>query len=171
MFVSLFVCLFKLLAGVYSLHAPISANSLTNSNLPSKYVVLESIKHTCRSCDIPGFENQPEMYVWLSICDVIIRVCSTPFLLSYPTIDTYAQHGTDLLHRLTMENCLSHYNGVTWSREIFKRPTQAELRRGHVRAVDALNPAQTGFFNTTMVEITSMTLGSFQPRQGIIAIN
>ena len=124
-----------------------------------------------RSCNIPGFENQPEMYVWLLVCDVIIRQCSSPFLLSYPTIDTYAQHGADLLHRLTMENCLSSFVGIRWSRDIFKKPTQAELRRGHVRLIDALNPAMTGFFNINLVDLASVTLGSFQPRQGKIANN
>ena len=85
---------------------------------------------------------------------------------------TYAEHGADLVHRLIMENCLSHFSGVTWSRpDIYKRPTQAELRRGRVQVVNALNPAETGFFNMNLIELTSMTLGSFQPRLGIIAIN
>ena len=110
------------------------------------------------------------MYVWLLVCDVIVRTCSAPFLLSYPTTDTYAQHGQDLLRRLTMENSLSHFSGITWSRDIYRRPTQAELRRGHVRQVDVLDPLQTGFFNINLVNLTSMTLGSFQPRQGKITM-
>ena len=124
-----------------------------------------------RSCGIPGFEQQSEMYVWLQVCDVIVRTCSSPHRLSYQTTDTYAQHGQDLLHRLIMENCLSHFSGIAWSRnEIFKKPTRAELRRGHVRQVDPLNPAQTVFFNINLVDLTSMTIGSFQPRQGKIAM-
>ena len=129
-----------------------------------KYYVLDEFFF--RSCGIPGFEDQPDIYVWLQVCDVVVRLCSRPFRLSYQTTDTYAQHGQDLLHRLVMENCLSHFSGITWSRvDIFKKPTQAELRRGLVRRVDALNPAETGFFNINLVDITSMTLGSFQPRQ------
>jgi hypothetical protein len=58
-----------------------------------------------------------------------------------------------------------------WSRDIFRKPTQVELRRGHVTLVNVLNPAQTGFFNINLVDLTSMTLGSFQPRQGKITMN
>ena len=106
------------------------------------------------------------MYIWLVVCDVVIRRCSSPFLLSYPSNDSYAQHGQDLIHRLVMENCLSHFNGVSWSRAIFKKPTAAEIARGHVTAVNILNPNQTGFFDINMIDISSMTLGSFQPGQG-----
>ena len=139
--------------------------------LSTDQFMLYSFINTCRSCGIPGFENQPELYVWLSIVDVVVRTCSSPFLLNYRTTDTYAQHGADLLHRLTMENCLSHFSGVMWSRDIFKKPTQVELRRRHVTVVNALNPAQTGFSTSTLVDLTSMTLGSFQPRQGKITMN
>ena len=65
-----------------------------------------------------------------------------------------------------MENCLSHFSGIVWSRQdIFKKPTQAEIRAGLVQSVNALDPAQTGFININLVDLTSMTLGSFQPRQ------
>ena len=125
-----------------------------------------------RACDIPGFETQSELYVWLSVCDVVVRMCSTPVLLSYRTVDTYAQHGADLMHRLTMENCMSHFSSITWSRQdIYKRPTQVELRRGLVQAVNVFNPVETGFFDTNLIDLASITLGSFQPRQGIIAYN
>ena len=140
------------------------------SKLPSPRLAspagCHTLKYLFRSCGIPGFESQSKMYVWLLVCDVIVRQYSAPFLLSYRTTDTYAQHGADLLHRLTMENCLSTFNGVRWSRDIFKKPTQVELRRRNVRAVNALNPGQTGFVNINLVDLTSVTLGSFQMRQG-----
>ena len=100
------------------------------------------------------------------MCDVIVRNCSLPFHLNYSTRDTYQQHAVDLLDRLEMDNCLSHYSGVIWSRDIFKKPTQNELRRGNVRVVDVFNPNQTGFFRINKIDLSSMTLGSFQTRQG-----
>ena len=107
------------------------------------------------------------MYAWLSVCDVIVRNCSLPFHLNYPTRDSYIQHGNDLLNRIEMENCLSHFSGVTWSRNIFKKPSQQELRQGNVRTVDVLDPNQTGFFKIDKIDLSSITLGSFQTRQGI----
>ena len=115
------------------------------------------------ACSIRGLEKQPELYIWLSVCDVIIRNCSLPYSLNYSTRDTYMQHGQDLLSRIEMENPLSHFSGISWSRrDIFKKPSQHELRLGHVRVVNVLNPAQTGFFNIGKIDLSSIGLGSFQ---------
>ena len=123
--------------------------------------------HSFSACTIPGLEQQPELYVWVSVCDVIIRKCTSPYLLNYATRDNYMQHGQDLLSRIEMENCLSHFSGVSWSRrEIFKKPSLQEIQRGNVRVVNLLNPAQTGFFNIDRIDLSSMALGSFQTRQG-----
>ena len=117
------------------------------------------------ACQIPGHMNQPSIYVWLSVGDVIIRNFTAGFQHTYRTVDTFQQHGQDLRSRIVKENPLSDFSGITWRRpNIFKKPTVAELRAGNVTQVDILNSNQTGMVGITMDELTSMTLGSFQPK-------
>lgn len=115
-------------------------------------------------CQIPGHENQPAIFVWLCVGDVLIRNYTAGFQHTYPTVDTYFQHGLDLRNRVEMENPLSEFSGITWSRDIFRRPTQIELRQGNVRHVDLMNSNQTGVVGINFNELTSLTLGSFQPK-------
>ena len=116
------------------------------------------------SSRIPGHENQSVIYVWLCVGDVLIKNFTGGFRHVYPTVDTYPQHGQDLRNRIDMENPLSEFSGVTWSRDIFKKPTRQELQSGRVQRVDLMNNIQTGMAGIEFRELTSMTLGSFQPK-------
>ena len=116
-------------------------------------------------CNIPPFENQPVIFIWLCIGDIIIRNYTAGFRHTYPTVDTYRQHGQDIRSRIDKENPLSEFSGITWSRtNIFKKPTQQELRRRQVTRVDLINSNQTGIVSINPAELTSLTLGSFQPK-------
>ena len=116
-------------------------------------------------CRIQGYSNQPIIYIWLLVGDIIVRNYTAGFQHTYQTVDTYLQHGQDLRSRVEMENPLSEFSGITWNRpNIFKKPTQAELRVGNVQQVDLLNSNQTGMVGITFDELSSMTLGSFQPK-------
>ena len=117
------------------------------------------------ACHIPGFENQPNIFIWLCVGDILIRNYTPNFHHTYATVDTYMQHGDDLRNRIVMENPLSEFSNVTWSRpNIFQKPTQADLRQGRIRRVNLMNPFETGVVGINPNELTSMTLGSFQPR-------
>ena len=118
-------------------------------------------------CNIPGFENQPMIFIWLSVCDIIIRNYTAPFTQSYPTVDTYFQHWLDLRARITMENPLSDFSGILWSRNIFQRPTVQEVRNGTIQTVNLMDPNATGLVAVTRAELSSMTLGSFQPKMAV----
>ena len=115
-------------------------------------------------CGIPGHENQPVLFVWLCVGDIILRNQLPIFQLTYPTVDTYFLHGQDLRMRIEMENPLSEFSLITWSRDIFRKPTQVELRAGNVSHVDLMNINQTGMVGINNNELTSMILGSFQPK-------
>ena len=116
-------------------------------------------------CRIPGFESQPQLYVWLMVADSLSRNYSTPFHLSYATsaFDTHWQHGDDLRNRIEMENCLSEFSQIIFSRDIFQKPRIRQLHpHGLVSQVDILNSNQTNFPQFAESDLTSVTLGSFQ---------
>ena len=114
---------------------------------------------------IPGFTNQPVIFIWLCVGDIIIRNYTASFIHCYPTVDTYNQHGQDLRARIDMENPLSEFSGISWSRrDLFQKPSAGELRNGTVQIVNLMDPNGTGIAAANLDELTSMTLGSFQPR-------
>ena len=122
-------------------------------------------QHYLSACQIPGHANQPRLFVWLCIGDVVINRFTNSFQHIYPTVDTYNLHGMDIRMRIEKENPLSEYSGITWSRtNIFKKPTQNELGQGYVRKINLLNSNQTGMVGINFNELSSMTLGSFQPK-------
>ena len=87
----------------------------------------------------------PVIGIWLDVIAVIRRL-SKPYMLKYglaPGV-TYADHGRDLLTRLTKENVLCTTKGLGFNRpNIFDLVTRPELRNGRVRMVNLLNQRQT----------------------------
>ena len=82
------------------------------------------------SCHIPGFEAQSVLTVWLHIGDSLLHSFGTPLQHKYPTVDTYMDHGHDIRTRIILDNPLSEYSGIQWSRpNIFKRPNNREQTR------------------------------------------
>ena len=119
------------------------------------------------SCGIPNFESQSVLFVWLQIGDSLLYHHGTPLHHKYETVDTYLDHGLDIRNRMGMENALSEFSGITWSRpNIFQKPTRNEqTTQGQaIQRVFLLNPQQTGMGAVTRQEFSSITLGSFQPR-------
>ena len=119
------------------------------------------------SCEIPGFESHSILAVYIWIGDSLLHSFGTPLTLKYPTVDTYLDHGNDIRNRMTMENLLSEYSGIQWSRQdIFRRPRPNEQTTlgQQVQRVFLLNNQQTGMTQVTQQEFTSVTLGSFQTR-------
>ena len=66
-----------------------------------------------------------------------------------------------------LENPLSSFSGVQWSRQdIFSRPqglNPLTLNGQPILRVNLLNPQQTGFPQLLPEELSSVTLGSYQP--------
>ena len=76
---------------------------------------------------------------------------------------TYADHGRDLLSRLTKENSLCSTKGLGFlRRNPFAIPTQRELNTGIVRVANLLDPDQTELARLTVEELIGITLGPFQ---------
>ena len=120
------------------------------------------------SCGIPNFESQSTLAVWLHIGDSLLFHHGVPYTYNYPTVDTYHDHGNDIRSRMEMENPLSEYSGIQWSRpNIFSQPRGANpqtINGQPIQFVDLLNPQQTGMASVTVDELSSVTLGSFQTR-------
>ena len=119
------------------------------------------------SCGILGFESQSILAVWLHIGDSLLHSFGTPLRHKYPTVDTYLDHGIDIRQGMTMENPLSEFSGIQWSRQdIFSRPRHNEqTTHGQpVQQVFLLNNQQTRMTPVTQQEFSSVTLGSFQTR-------
>ena len=97
----------------------------TRKEIPRQYMEASTIN---------GFQSQPKIYIWLSVVDVVSKNFSAPFHLSYPLsqYDTYHSHGIDLRNRIEMENPLSEYNNVTFSRNIFRKPVRQEFSQEEV---------------------------------------
>ena len=130
----------------------------SNTKVPQQYL---------SSCGIPGFESQSVLAIWLHIGDSLLYHHGTPMRHNYPTVDTYLDHGNDIRNRIGMENPLSEFSGIQWSRNnIFQRLTQREQTRqgGQIQHVFLLNTQQTGMTAITTQELSSITLGSFQSR-------
>ena len=66
-----------------------------------------------------------------------------------------------------MENPLSDFSGIVWSRNIFQRPSVQEVRNGTVQTVNLMDPNATGMVGVTRAELSSMTLGSFQAKMAV----
>ena len=60
--------------------------------------------------------------------------------------------------RTPLRNALDPANGLNWNRDIFKKPTQQEIRTGAVEVVNLLNPQETGLVELTLGEILSISL-------------
>ena len=100
--------------------------------------------------------------------DSIIFNHGTPYSYKYPTAntDTYLNHGNDIRRRIELENPLSSLSGVQWSRDIFSRPQGVNqvTRNGQpIVRVNLLNPQETGMPQVLPEELSSVTLGSYQP--------
>ena len=100
--------------------------------------------------------------------DSIICNHGTPYCYRYPTAntDTYLDHGNDIRRRIELENPLSSLSGVQWSRDIFSRPQGVNqvTRNGQpIVRVNLLNPQETGMPQVLPEELSSVTLGSYQP--------
>ena len=101
--------------------------------------------------------------------DSLINNHATPYSYKYPTAntDTHQDHGSDIRRRIELENPLSSFSGVQWSRQdIFSRPQGANpvAQNGQpILRVNLLNPQQTGFPQVLPEELSSITLGSYQP--------
>ena len=68
-----------------------------------------------------------------------------PYLYSYqlPPGMSYAEAGRLKLQRIDKRNPLCCLNGLRFRRQIFARPTVAELGGGLLRRVNLLDPQQT----------------------------
>ena len=93
---------------------------------------------------------------------------ATPYSQKYRTVDTYLDHANDMRTRMVLENPLSTLSGIQWSRQdIFAEPRGQNpvTQNGQpILGVNIMNPAQTGMPPITPDELSSITLGSFQPR-------
>ena len=93
---------------------------------------------------------------------------ATPYSQKYRTVDTYLDHANDMRTRMVLENPLSSLSGIQWSRpDIFTEPRGQNpvTQNGQpILRVNIMNPAQTGMPPITPDELSSVTLGSFQPR-------
>lgn len=107
--------------------------------------------------------NLPGIAIWLDVMAVIRRL-TQPYTLKYglaPGV-TYADHGRDLLSRLTKENVLCTTKGLVFNRrDIFANVTNPELRNGTVRLVNLLDQRQTECPILTVEQLMGITLGPF----------
>ena len=65
-----------------------------------------------------------------------------------------------MLSRTPLRNALDPANGLIWTRDIFKQPTQLEIQTGAVEVVNLLNPEETGLVEMSIGEQNSIGLGS-----------
>ena len=131
----------------------------TGGEVPNQYL---------SPCNIPNFESQSTLMVWVLIVDSLAFHHGTPYTYKYGTVDTYLDHGLDIRNRIELENPLSSLSGVQWGRDnIFAQPRgqNQRTRQGQlIRQVDILNPQDTGMPPFNQDELASITLGSFQHR-------
>ena len=77
------------------------------------------------------------------------------------------RHITHITRRIELENPLSSFSGIQWSRrDIFSRPQGVHpvtLNGQPIVRVNLLNPQQTGMAQLLPEELSSVTLGSYQP--------
>ena len=82
--------------------------------------------------------------------------------------DLESDHGNDIRHRIELETPLSSLSGVQWSRDnIFLAPLghNPVTRQGQpITQVNLFDQQQTGMPPVTLDELSSVTLGSYQPK-------
>ena len=129
------------------------------SEIPNQYL---------NPCGIPNYESQTTLMVWLQIGDSLLNHHATPYSYKYGTVDTYLDHANDMKRRMELENPLSAFSGVTWSRnDIFSRPLGLHPRTLNgqpITRVNLFDQQQTGLPPVTPDELSSVTLGSYQQR-------
>ena len=130
----------------------------SSSEVPRQYL---------NPCGIPNYESQTTLAVWLHIGDSLLYHHATPYTYKYRTVDSYQDHGNDMRSRIELETPLSSLSGVRWSRDdIFRAPLgrNPQTRQGQrIVPVNLFNPQETAMPQATLDELTSVTLGSFQP--------
>ena len=109
----------------------------------------------------PPTPDLPKIAIWLDVMAVIRRL-RKPYRLRYglaPGV-TYADHGRDLLYRLTKENALCSTKGLGYARQNpFALVTNRELQNGTVKIGNLLDPDFTELPMLTREELMGITLG------------
>ena len=103
----------------------------------------------------------PTIHVFQEVMAVLRRMAK-PYRLKYELAPgvTYADHGRDLLARLTKENVLCSTKGLVFNRpNIFARVTPRELANGTVTMVNILDLTQTNAPVLATAELGGITLG------------
>ena len=109
----------------------------------------------------PPTPDLPTVSVWLDVM-AVLRRDAKPYRLSYPLVPgvSYADHGRDLLARLTKENVLCSTKGLQFVRQdIFANVTNRELQNGTVRMANLLDLTQTELPPQTEAQICGILLG------------
>ena len=114
-----------------------------------------------RASGSPPTPDLPTIHVVQEVM-AVLRRNAKPYRLKYglaPGV-TYADHGRDLLARLTKENALCSTKGLVYNRQnIFAHVTPRELANGTVRRVNILNLAETNLPVMAPEELSGITLG------------
>ena len=131
----------------------------SSSEVPNQYL---------GPCGIANYDSQSRLAVWLHIGDSLLFHHATPYTYKYGTVDSYRDHGNDIRHRIELETPLSSLSGVQWSRDnIFLAPLghNPVTRQGQpITQVNLFDQQQTGMPPVTLDELSSVTLGSYQPK-------
>ena len=109
----------------------------------------------------PPTPDLPSIAVWLDVM-AVFRRDATPYRMQYPLAPgvTYADHGRDLLARITRENQLCTTKGLVYDRpDLFANVTNRELATGSVRMINLMNIAETELPQLTPEELGGITLG------------
>ena len=114
-----------------------------------------------RASGVQPTPDQPEISIWLDVMCVLWRLC-TPYSLQYGLVPgvSYADHGRDLLMRLTKENSLCGTKGLVFNRpNMFALVTNREILNGSVTMANLMDPRQTELPGLTPEELMGITLG------------